>query len=265
MQLPLYQVDAFASAPFQGNPAAVVPLRAWLPGDILQAIAEENHLSETAFLVRAEDDGAYDLRWFTPAAEVDLCGHATLASAHIVRRFLDPGAREMSFQTRSGRLVVHAEGDRLRMDLPAHRAEPAEAPAALAKALGHDIVHFGRAAYDMAVLGTAAEVAALRPDMRALAAHGAPLIVTAKAAEGSGLDFVSRFFAPTLGVPEDPVTGSAHCTLAPYWSETLGLEELRAAQLSARGGQLHCRVQADRVHVTGQAVLVIEGTLHLPD
>ncbi len=264
MQLPLYQVDAFASAPFQGNPAAVVPLQAWLPDNILQAIAEENHLSETAFLVRSPADGAYDLRWFTPAAEVDLCGHATLASAYVVRRFLEPGAAEMHFQTRSGRLVVHADGDRLRMDLPAHRAEPADPPPALSKALGHNILHFGHAAYDMAVLAAAGDVASLRPDMRALTAHGAPLIVTARAAEGSGLDFVSRFFAPTLGVPEDPVTGSAHCTLAPYWSDTLGREELRAAQLSARGGQLLCRVQTDRVHITGQAVLVIEGTLHLP-
>jgi PhzF family phenazine biosynthesis protein len=259
MELPLYQVDAFASEPFRGNPAAVMPLDAWLPDATLQAIAAENNLSETAFLVRNGPD--YDLRWFTPELEIDLCGHATLASGFVVLAELEPLRESVTFHTRSGPLAVTRDGPRLAMDFPARPPEPCATPEGLARGLGRAPERTLRSRDLLAVFATEEDVLALRPDMALLAALDAlGVIVTAP---GRGADFVSRFFAPRAGVPEDPVTGSAHCTLVPYWSERLGKKRLHAFQVSRRGGELFCENRGERVGIAGHAVLVLEGTLRL--
>lgn len=262
MKIPLYQIDAFADRPLAGNPAAVCPLAAWLDDDLMLAVAGENNLSETAFLVGG--DGAYDLRWFTPGCEVDLCGHATLASAHVVFTHLEPGRDEVRFETRSGTLAVRRDGDRLAMDFPALAAKPVMVPAGLPKALGAQPMELRRSRDDwMAVMADAATVRDLAPDVRALAAFDCRgLIVTAKG-DADGTDFVSRFFAPRVGVDEDPVTGSAHCVLTPYWAARLKKDALTARQLSRRGGTVYCRARGDRVELAGTAVEVIQGTLQL--
>jgi PhzF family phenazine biosynthesis protein len=263
MRLPLYQVDAFTDRLFAGNPAAVCPLEAWLPDATMQAIAAENNLAETAFFLREGED--YALRWFTPAVEVDLCGHATLASAFVIMTRLEPGRERVAFRTlRAGTLGVSREGEGYAMDFPARPALPvAERDARLAAALGKPPVEALAAARDyLVVYAQAADVASLAPDLAALAAlDRTAVIVTAPGQDG--VDFVSRFFAPALGVPEDPVTGSAHCTLAPYWAERLGKERLEARQLSRRGGTLACTVAGDRVAISGRAVLYLEGTIHV--
>jgi PhzF family phenazine biosynthesis protein len=258
MQLPLYQVDAFASAPFTGNPAAVCPLDDWIPDALMQAIAEENALSETAFFVGLE--GHYALRWFTPVAEVDLCGHATLAAAYVVFAN-EPGLSRITFDSRSGPLRVTREGDALTLDFPAQPGEPCEIPPELVAALGAEPIECFRKADYLAVFRTQAEVAALKPDLgqlRNMAGRG--VIVTAP---GEQCDFVSRFFAPKFGVDEDPVTGSAHCTMAPYWGERLGKDTLSAHQLSRRGGDLLCRLAGDRVFISGRVVPYLRGTIEL--
>ena len=261
MKLPLYQVDAFAGAVFAGNPAAVCPLDAWLEDATLQAIAGENNLSETAFFVGGE--GAYELRWFTPGAEVALCGHATLASAFVIFTQLDPGRTRVTFATReSGSLIVERTGKRLAMDFPAVPAEPIDAPEILNQALGgapNEVLATNRDY--LAVYAGEDEIRALAPDGTALLSLDRPgLIVTARGREA---DFVSRFFAPALGVPEDPVTGSAHSTLVPYWAPRLGKDELHAVQLSARGGELHCRARGERVTIAGACVLYLTGEIHV--
>ncbi len=261
MELPIFQVDAFTSELFGGNPAAVVPLERWLEEDRLQAIAAENNLSETAYFVR--EDSAYRLRWFTPAAEVDLCGHATLASAWVLLKRLDPERDAIRFETRSGRLEVRSDGERLAMDFPARPASPVEPPKALVEGLGMEPEEVLAAQRDYLVVYADEEtVRRLKPDfsrLRAIDRLG--VIVTAP---GVSSDFVSRFFAPTLGVPEDPVTGSAHATLVPYWSARLGkTEPLQARQLSARGGELLCADRGERVLIAGRCVLYLEGTIHL--
>ena len=269
-RLPLYQVDAFADRPFVGNPAAVCPLDAWLADERMQSIALENNLSETAFFVRRaeQEEGRpeYDLRWFTPTAEVDLCGHATLASAQVVFAKLVPDARAVRFHTRSGPLDVERQEAGLAMDLPAMVPAPLEDGArgeALARALGVEPAEILRASwYWLVVLPTEADVLAVAPDMRALAELGIEAIVTAPGSRDD-VDFVSRMFAPALGVDEDPVTGSAHCTLTPYWAARLGRTTLRARQVSARGGDLTCTLHGERVVLAGQAVLVLEGELIL--
>ncbi len=258
MRLRLFQVDAFTDAVFGGNPAAVCPLDSWLDDDTLQAIAAENNLSETAFLTPA--NGAYDLRWFTPVAEVDLCGHATLASAHVVFHHLRPGAGQIAFDTRSGRLEVVRHEDALTMDFPALAAEPVALPVDLAAGLGTaPVAVFADMDY-LALFESEAEIRALVPDMGALARldDRRGIIVSAP---GDDADFVSRFFSPRLGVPEDPVTGSAHCMMAPFWAARLGKETLLAHQVSRRGGVLHCTVAGDRVRLTGRAVQYLEGTI----
>jgi predicted PhzF superfamily epimerase YddE/YHI9 len=259
MQLPIYQVDAFADHVFRGNPAAVCPLRAWLPDATMQAIAAENNLAETAFFVPEGND--YALRWFTPTVEVDLCGHATLASAHIVFSFLEPKRESVSFRTlMAGTLNVGKRADMLVMDFPTRPAAPAEAPPGLIVALGGAPREVLRARDHLIVYGTAAEVAALEPDLAGLAkveCWGA--IATAPGEDG--VDFVSRFFAPRQGVPEDPVTGSAHCTLVPYWAKRLGKTEFEARQISRRGGALCCALNGDRVSLAGRAVLYLEGRI----
>jgi len=257
MRIPIYQVDAFTDRLFGGNPAAVCPLREWLPDEILQAIAAENNLSETAFLLRQGE--SYELRWFTPAVEVDLCGHATLASGHVVFRFLEPERRRVAFETRkAGTLTVARQGDLLELDFPARAASPCATPPALVEALGAEPSELLEGLRDwLAVFPSAEHVTALHPDFAALARLGRPVIATAPGRDGA--DFVSRFFAPSLGVDEDPVTGSAHCTLVPYWAARLGTKVLEARQVSARRGALACTLDGDRVRLGGKAVLYLEG------
>ena len=258
MRLRIFQIDAFTDAVFGGNPAAVCPLESWLDDATLQAIANENNLSETAFLV--PENGAYALRWFTPLAEVDLCGHATLASAHVVFRHLQPSADSVAFETRSGRLAVTRGDDGLTMDFPALAANPVEIPADLSAGLGvAPEAVFADMDY-LALFESEAQVRAIEPDMTALARldERRGIIVTAP---GEDADFVSRFFCPRLGVPEDPVTGSAHCMLAPFWTERLGKTTLRARQVSARGGVVHCTVEGERVRLSGRTAQYLEGTI----
>lgn len=263
MQAPIFQLDAFTGELFRGNPAGVCPLDRWLEDHLLQAIAAENNLSETAFFIPDGDE--YGLRWFTPTAEVDLCGHATLASAWVILHRLDPDRVEVRFRTRSGELTVGREGEFLAMDFPARPAQQKDPPRALVEGLGVEPVEVLAAARDyLIVLGSEEEVRKLKPDfnrLRTLDRLG--IIVTAA---GTGCDFVSRFFAPGVGVPEDPVTGSAHCTLVPYWASRLDRDpgaQLHARQISARGGELFCRNLGDRVRIAGRAVLYLEGSIHL--
>lgn len=262
MKIPLYQVDAFTDRPFAGNPAAVCPLPRWLPDATLQAVAAENNLSETAFFV-PEGDG-YTLRWFTPAREVELCGHATLASALVVFQFLQPGARSVRFTSpHSGRLPVDREGELLVLDFPARPPQPCDPPPDLARALGRQPGAVLLQRDYFAVFEREAEVRALRPDRAALLEL--PVQGVAATAPGDDCDFVSRYFVPSAGIDEDPVTGSTHCVLAPYWAARLGRPKLRARQVSARGGELQCELRGGRVRIGGRAVLVVEGQLLLPD
>ena len=260
MQIPIYQVDAFTSRLFAGNPAAVCPLKEWLPDDKMQAIALENNLSETAFFV--PEDGYYKLRWFTPKVEVDLCGHATLASAFVIFNELRQDESEVRFQTRSGELIVRRDGDRLTMDFPARPpAECNDVHPDLITALGGDPEKVLASQDYLVVYRTEDEVRALKPDMDPLAqVDRFAVIVTAP---GKQVDFVSRFFAPSKGVPEDPVTGRAHTTLIPYWSKRLGKKELHAFQVSPRGGELWCVDRGDRVSISGHAVRYLTGTIEV--
>ena len=261
MRLPIFQIDAFADRPFAGNPAAVMPLEAWLPDATLQSIALENALSETAFIVR-EGDG-FRIRWFTPACEVDLCGHATLASAFVLFTELEPGRREVTFQSASGPLAVRRAGDLLALDFPSRPPSVLEPVPGLAEALGAEPLELWKARDILALLGSEDQVRALRPDMSKLSEIDAfAVIVTAP---GDEADFVSRFFAPRKGVPEDPVTGSAHTTLTPFWAKRLGKSSLRALQVSQRGGELFCEDRGDRVAIAGRAVKVLEGTFLLDE
>jgi len=259
MRVPVYQVDAFTSRLFAGNPAAVCPLEDWLEDSVLQAIAAENNLSETAFFVRQGD--RFHLRWFTPALEVDLCGHATLASAFVILNYLQPAREAVAFDTRSGELIVRRDGDRLSMDFPARPPVACDVPRGLVEALGASPARAFRSRDLMAVFETEEEIRALRPRMDLLAQVDAfAVIVTAPARD---VDFVSRFFAPRGGIAEDPVTGSAHCTLVPYWSRRLGKNSLHARQVSARGGELWCEDRGDRVTLKGQAVRFMQGEIIL--
>ena len=261
MAIPIYQVDAFTEKPFAGNPAAVCLLSAARDEAWMQAVAREMNLSETAFLHPRGDD--FDLRWFTPAAEVDLCGHATLATAHVLWETgrLAPEATAR-FHTRSGLLTATREGGAITLDFPATPPAPAAAPPGLAEALGAPFGYVGTSRFDLLVeLAAERTVRELRPDfarVRDLGVRG--LIVTA-AAETAGFDFVSRFFAPAVGIDEDPVTGSAHCCLGPYWRDRLGRDEMTAYQVSARGGVVRVRVAGERVRLGGRAVTVLRGEL----
>jgi PhzF family phenazine biosynthesis protein len=257
-ELRFVQVDAFADRPFTGNPAAIIPLDAWLPDETLQAIAMENNLSETAFTIPASGDADYELRWFTPTVEVVLCGHATLASGHV----LIEGDR-IRFRTRkAGVLEVARDGEGYALSLPASKPEPKPLPAIVA-ALGcgpaETFWHPGR--YGLVLLESEAEILALAPDFKALAAEGD--VLTIATAPGDATDIVSRVFAPGAGIDEDPVTGSAHAVLTPYWAERLGRDAFTAFQASRRGGRLTCRLEGDRVILGGKCVTVIEGMLRL--
>ena len=261
-ELPLYQVDAFTERRFGGNPAAVIPLTEWLDDELLQAIAPENNLSETAFFV-PQGEG-FHLRWFTPAYEVALCGHATLASAFVLMTILEPERRTVTFASKSGPLSVTRADSGFVLDFPATALAPMAELEGLREALGVTVVQTWRAGSDtLVVLEDEAAVLATAPDMRFIEERcDRALMVTAESDE-VGVDFVSRFFAPGAGIPEDPVTGSAHCALAPYWAERLGRRELVAKQRSARGGDLRCVVADDRVLLQGHAVLTVEGKLYL--
>ena len=261
MSLRITQVDAFTNKPFAGNPAGVCILPKAADAGWMLNVAREMNLAETAFLVPQSD--GYDLRWFTPSVEVDLCGHATLASAHVLWEdgHLEPGV-QARFHTKSGLLTADQRGAWIELDFPATPASRAEPPAGLMEALGAKPQFVGRSRFDYLVeIEDEATVRRLDPDLGAVArvkARG--VIVTSRANKGK-YDFVSRFFAPQSGVPEDPVTGSAHCALAPYWSAKLGKKELMAFQASARGGELRLRLEGDRVRLGGQALTVLRGEL----
>ena len=262
MRIPIFQVDAFTSRVFGGNPAAVCPLDRWLPDALLQAIGNENNLSETAFFVPADE--GYELRWFTPAVEVDLCGHATLATAHVLFTRLAPELDEVRFQTKSGQVSVTRRDELLELDFPVRMPRAAPPDSELFAALGgvpRELLSDG--SYTLVRYGDEAAIRALAPDMGALTAGTADAVCVT--APGDKADFVSRFFAPKYGVPEDPVTGSAHCASAPFWAERLGKNPLVAHQVSTRGGELLCEVRGDRVGIAGRAVLYLEGEIEVPD
>jgi predicted PhzF superfamily epimerase YddE/YHI9 len=259
MELPLFQVDAFTDKLFSGNPAAICPLEAWLPDATLQAIASENNLSETAFFVR--NSHRFQLRWFTPGCEVDLCGHATLASAYVLFHELNEPGDTLRFETKSGELVVRRDGDRLAMDFPARPPQVIQPDPRLVTALGGSPSEILAARDYLVRYRTADEVRELAPDMELLKKIDRfAFIVTAP---GGDCDFVSRFFAPAKGVPEDPVTGSAHCTLIPYWARELHKTTLHARQIGRRGGELFCKLMGDRVEIAGRAKLFLRGRISL--
>ncbi len=258
MRIPIYQVDAFTSRVFAGNPAAICPLEEWLPDEQMQAIAAENNLAETAFFVPRGD--GFDLRWFTPMVEVDLCGHATLASAFVLFEKLAYTGESIAFSTKSGMLTVVRRADgMLEMDFPSRPPAPCSPDPELVPGL--DLVPqlvLGNRDY-LCVFKNEEDVRALKPDLIRL--RNIDRFAVIATARGSDCDFVSRFFAPGQGVDEDPVTGSAHCTLIPYWSEQLGKKELFARQLSKRGGEIYCEDRGLRVGIAGNAVLFLEGTI----
>jgi PhzF family phenazine biosynthesis protein len=257
VKTPIYQLDAFAARRFAGNPAAVMPMDAFPADAVMRAIAAENNLAETAFLVR---DGAdYRIRWFTPAVEVPLCGHATLASAAVVMERLEPQRASVVFQSASGPLTVSRSGASYVMDFPARPSEPVPAPHGLAEALGaRPLEVLGNPFNYMAILESPASVRELKPDMAAIAKLDRPGVIVSAKGDGP-YDFTSRYFAPAKGIPEDPVTGAAHCMLTPYWASILGRSEFRAFQASARGGEVICRVKGDRVELEGACVFYLEG------
>lgn len=255
MKISLFQVDAFTNKAFSGNPAAVCPLDYWLTDKEMQNIASENNLSETAFFVNRGD--YYQLRWFTPQTEVELCGHATLASAWVIMNKIEPDIKEITFGSPGGELIVRRENDLYRMDFPVHLPEKCDPPANLIKALGQDPIEVLASNYYMAVYDSEEIVQELHPYMTLLKElDKIGVIVTAP---GKSVDFVSRFFAPAVGIPEDPVTGSAHCTLIPYWAKKLNKTRMEAQQISCRKGELICEYNEDRVVIAGQARLFLEG------
>ena len=264
MKLKIFQVDAFASEPFAGNPAAVVPLDEWLPAATMLKIAAENNLSETAFFVKEGD--RYHVRWFTPTVEVNLCGHATLATSHVIFNELKLEDAFVPFHSdRSGQLGVEKYGDKLVLDFPAYPMEEIEHSDELAQAVGEVPTKVWESQGNMVFLRVESEskVRELEPDMHALAKlKYDEVIVTAP---GDDSDFASRMFAPRIGIPEDPVTGAIHCSLIPYWAELLGKTELFARQVSKRGGELYCELNGDRVKIGGNAVTYLRGEIFVED
>jgi predicted PhzF superfamily epimerase YddE/YHI9 len=261
MRIPLYQIDAFAERPLTGNPAAVCPLDAWLPDDVMQAIAAENNLAETAFFV--PEGKGWRLRWFTPTTEVDLCGHATLAAAHVIFTVLAPELQRVAFRTeKAGDLAVTRDGELLALDFPARPPAPCAEPAGLGRALGRRPTALLAARDYLAVYDEPEQVAALAPDFTALAALDRFAVIVTAPGRGE-VDFVSRFFAPAQGVDEDPATGSAHCSLIPYWAGRLEKTRLAARQLSRRGGSFACELRGDRVAIAGRTVPYLTGTIEI--
>jgi PhzF family phenazine biosynthesis protein len=265
-KLQFFHVDAFASRLFAGNPAAVVPLEDWLPDPVLQSIAAENNLSETAFFASRGED--FDLRWFTPTIEVELCGHATLAAAYVIVTHLQTRRQRVRFHTKSGVLTVERDGQRLNLDFPSRMPEPVDqgCKELVAEALGQQPIDVFKSGKLLALLPSSAAVRAARPDFaKVKALEGQGLIITAPAGAGERpADFVSRFFAPHAGVNEDPVTGSAHCLLTPFWAKRLKKNALHALQVSARGGELFCTNKGSRVIISGQVVPYLEGQISVP-
>jgi len=261
MKIPCHQVDAFASEVFRGNPAAVCPLSEWLPDATLQNIAAENNLSETAFTVPRGDE--FELRWFTPTLEMDLCGHATLAAAFVLFMEQKISSAAVRFHSRSGILTVTRKGDILTLDFPARPPQPIAMPESLIRGLGRTPAQVFKSRDLLAVFDSAEIVRALTPDFATLKSLDCLGIIAT--APGIDCDFVSRFFAPAAGVDEDPVTGSAHCTLIPYWAHRLGKNELFARQISRRGGELFCELAGDRVRIGGHVVLYLRGEIVLDD
>jgi PhzF family phenazine biosynthesis protein len=262
-EITLYQVDAFTDRPFAGNPAAVCPLDSWLPDATLQAIAAENNLAETAFFV--PQDGGYHLRWFTPTVEVPLCGHATLASAYVIAQHIDPAMEKVAFHSASGPLTVTRNGEVFTLDFPTDRPAPFEDGGLVAQALGvtpQEVLKPAKQGGKMlAVLASEAEVRAADPDMEKVKAlPGDGLIITAR---GDSVDFVSRYFAPHAGIPEDPVTGSAHVVLTPFWAARLGRAILKARQVSARGGDLTVEDKGARTLISGKVAPYLEGRIRV--
>lgn len=257
MKLPIYQIDAFTSRMFSGNPAAVVLLDAWLPDDTLRAIAAENNLSETAFVIPQGE--VMPLRWFTPTVEVDLCGHATLATADVLFRHTFPSANSLTFSTLGGNLTVSRNEGVLSMDFPAWPGKPVEITDKLVSSLGIRPRELYLARDLLVIFETEAEIRNYQPDFQRLATLDVFAVIIS--APGNTVDYVYRFFAPRKGVPEDPVTGSANCTLVPYWAAQLGRTELVANQLSARGGELRCALRSDRVLISGRAVEYLRGEI----
>ncbi|MFH1102210.1 MAG: PhzF family phenazine biosynthesis protein [Pseudomonadota bacterium] len=257
MKIKQYQVDAFAGRVFEGNPAAVCPLEEWLEDNVLQAIAEENNLSETAFFIPSKN--GFELRWFTPVAEVDLCGHATLASAHVLFEHIGYQNPRIAFQTRSGELIVKKKGASLEMDFPVQRPQECNIPPALIEGLGSTPIEVLASDDYLAVFSDEEIIGRLNPNFSLLSRL--PLRGVIVTAPGKSVDFVSRFFAPKFGIPEDPVTGSAHCALTPYWAKKLGKGKLSAKQISKRGGMINCELKEDRVLLSGQAVTFMEGDI----
>ncbi len=261
-RLALYQVDSFTSSTFRGNPAAVVPLEAWLPDALMQNIALENNLSETAFFVLLER-GHYHIRWFTPLAESKLCGHATLAAAHVILRWLDPDLKGVHFESMLSPLEVVRDGEKLALNFPVYPPQRTKVPVGLIEALGVVPLEVWTARDSVYVLlESETAVRSARPNLALLErveVHGAVLT-----APGDGCHFVSRFFVPRMGIPEDPVTGSIHTTLIPLWAEKLNKLELHARQVSARGGELWCRLEGERVHIAGYVAPYLEGFIEVP-
>lgn len=259
--IPIYQVDAFTSGPFSGNPAAVCVLTDPVNEETMQNIAMENNLAETAFITRGSDE--WLIRWFTPVTEVDLCGHATLASAYVVLNILEPESEEVVFRSRvMGSLIVRKKGDLLELDFPADDLHGCTVPDLIRESIGKAPLesHMGRSDY-LLLFESESDILALKPDFRKLAlADGRGVIATAP---GSDVDFVSRFFAPQAGIDEDPVTGSAHTTLTPFWSARLGKKTLTARQLSQRGGLLGCTLLNDRTLIAGRANLYLKGEIYV--
>jgi PhzF family phenazine biosynthesis protein len=259
MQLPLYHVDAFTDQVFRGNPAAVCPLERWLPDELMQKIAMENSLAETAFFVPGGD--GFEIRWFTPEIEMDLCGHATLASAHVIVRHLRYPLPVIKFSSQSGALAVRVEGDLLTLDFPSRKPQPSRLPQVILDAFPAAPAEVLKSRDYLLVYDDEEIIRSMHPDqsiLNQIDLGTGGVIVTAP---GREVDFVSRFFSPGASIFEDPVTGSAHCTLIPYWSERLGKQTLHAWQLSARGGVLLCKNAGERVLISGQAVTYLEGTI----
>lgn len=260
MKLHLFQIDAFTNRVFTGNPAAVIPLTDWMADDDLQQIASENNLSETAFFTE-EDSGSYHIRWFTPETEVNLCGHATLATAHVIFNHLGFKGDTISFKSKSGVLGVEKKGENLWLDFPSNPPESVPMPKLIPEALGVIPAYSGFNVDLILLLDSEETVRSIRPDisiLKLIDARG--IIITAP---GEECDFVSRFFAPKVGVPEDPVTGSAHTVLTPFWAARLKKKKLTARQISKRGGDLNCALEGDRVKIGGNAVTYLKGEIYL--
>lgn len=262
LSIPIYQVDAFTTRRFAGNPAAVMPLERFLDEATMLAIAAENNLAETAFIVRDGED--YRIRWFTPAVEVPLCGHATLASAAVIMERLEPGRTEVVFHSASGPLMVRRTDGGYTLNFPMRISQPTTAPAGLAEALGVAPVEVHVDAFNyLAVLESPAVVRGLAPDHATIARLDRTGVIVTARGDGGPYDFVSRYFAPAKGIPEDPVTGGAHCALVPFWAARLGASTFHAFQASPRGGEIRCRLAGDRVELEGSCVFYLEGRVEI--